>query len=239
MKFDDVKKLSQKKYREETGYFLVEGEHLVEELRRAAERDARWRASELYVTEKHEAWSRSFTTHVIGEAQMAQLSETDTPQGIVALVPMPAPIAPTLRERVVYLHEVQDPGNLGTILRTLAWFGQFRCLLSPNSVDPFNGKAVRSSMGAIFHVPIEREVALSSLRQRYARIACLTMAGAAPATPEFRSFECYVFGNEARGLPQDAVEILGAEAFCIPGCGALESLNLASAVNVCAYELSR
>ncbi len=103
-------------------------------------------------------------THVVKAAQMAQLSDTKTPQGIVALVPILPPPLPRKDEQAIYLHEIQDPGNLGTILRTLAWFGNLRCLLSPGSVDPYNSKVVRASMGAIFHVPIEFDVELLSLR---------------------------------------------------------------------------
>jgi len=76
-------------------------------------------------------------------------------------------------ERAVYLHEIQDPGNLGTILRTLAWFGGFRCLLSPNSVDVHNGKAVRASMGAIFHVAVEIDVPLTRCLRASAELPVL------------------------------------------------------------------
>ena len=111
---------------------------------------------------------------------MAQLSETRSPQGIAAVVPLLSAPAPQPGEtRAIYLHEIQDPGNLGTILRTLAWFGGFRCLLSPDSVDVHNGKAVRASMGAIFHVPVEIDVPIESLPARFARIARLDLAGAA------------------------------------------------------------
>ena len=151
-----------------------------------------------------------------------------------------APVsAPVAGERAIYLHEIQDPGNLGTILRTLAWFGNFRCLLSPGSVDPYNPKVVRSSMGAIFHAPMELDVALDSLRTRFARIACLDMQGEPVQSTAFTTFECYLFGNEARGVPRDQLNALDARPFTIPGCGAIESLNLAATVNMCAYELSR
>ena len=86
-------------------------------------------------------------------------------------------------EQAIYLHEIQDPGNLGTILRTLAWFGNFRCLLSPGSVDPYNSKVVRASMGAIFHVPFEIDVELAALATRFARIACLDMHGGSLQSP--------------------------------------------------------
>jgi TrmH family RNA methyltransferase len=240
MKLDDVKKLRQKRYRDEFGYFLVEGEHPVLELQKAASRNPHLRACELYVTHDRASWRSPFTTHVISAAHMAAIADTKTPQGIVALVPMLPPPPVRSGERMIYLHEIQDPGNLGTILRTLAWFGRLRCLLSPDSVDPYNSKVVRASMGAIFHVPIELEVPLPALRERFERIACLDMQGGETVSaPGFRKFDCYVFGNEARGLPRERLAELSAQPFAIAGGGQVESLNLAAAVNMCVYELHR
>jgi TrmH family RNA methyltransferase len=239
MKFDDLKKLHQKRYREELGFYLVEGEHPVLELQKAAACNPLLTSCELYLTREREDWRSPFVTHVIKAAQMAQLSETKTPQGIVALVPILPPASPQGNEHAIYLHEIQDPGNLGTILRTLAWFGHLRCLLSPGSVDPYNSKVVRASMGAIFRVPIEVDVELSSLRDRFARIACLDMAGKPVRSEGFETFDCYLFGNEARGLPREHLAALDVQPFTIAGAGAIESLNLAAAVNMCVYELNR
>lgn len=241
MKLDDVKKLQQKKYREQFGHFLVEGEHLVLELQKAAQHAPLLASSELYVTAAYEHWQSPFRTHLISDRQMAQIADTKTPQGIIAVVPMAAigsgPSAPA--GKAIYLHEIQDPGNLGTILRSLAWFGGFRCLLSPGSVDPFNPKVVRASMGAIFHTPVEQDVSLDNLSTRFARIACLDMQGQSLRAPAFAQAECYLFGNEARGVPSQALSELNATPFTIAGSGAIESLNLASTVNICVYELSR
>ena len=239
MKFDDVRKLQQKKYREELGQFLVEGEHLVLELQKAAQKRTALRGAKLYVNRARADWKSPFETRVVSDLQMARISDTRTPQGLVAVVPMlPAP-APREGEQAVYLHEVQDPGNLGTILRTLGWFGGFRCLLGPGSVDPYNPKVVRASMGAIFHVPFETEVLPGSLPGRYPRIACLEMQGEPVTSTAFSRHDCYVFGNEARGLPDDTAASLGATRFTVPGGGTIESLNLAAVVGICAYELRR
>jgi TrmH family RNA methyltransferase len=239
MKFDDVKKLHQKKFREELRHFIIEGEHLVQELEKAAVRDARLRQSEIYLTRDFAHWSSALPMHVVKSKEMAQISETRSPQGIAAVVPLLGPAPARAGERAVYLHEIQDPGNLGTILRTLSWFGNFRCLLSPDSVDVHNGKVVRASMGAIFHVPVELDVPMQGLDARFARIAALDLEGAPVASPAFREFDCYVFGNEARGLPRDQMSALGAQPFTIPGCGVIESLNVAATVNISLYELNR
>jgi TrmH family RNA methyltransferase len=240
MKFDDLKKLHQKKSREDFGHYLVEGEHLVLELQKAAQRDPRLQASELYVTHEYDGPRPGpFTTHVINARHMAQITETRAPQGISALVPMLPPPAPRAGERAICLHQIQDPGNLGTILRTLAWFGGFRCLLTPESVDPYNAKVIRAGMGATFHVPVEVDVPPEALPARFARIACLDTQGEAVQSAGFRDFDCYLFGNEARGLPRGLIASAGARPFTIAGCRAVESLNLATAVNICAYELNR
>jgi len=239
VKFEDIKKLHLKKFREEHGCFLLEGEHLVQELQKAAAGDTRLRASEIYLTREYGHWQSSLPIHVVTSRQMTQLSETRSPQGIAAVVPLL--VAPPRQpdQRAVYLHEIQDPGNLGTILRTLAWFGGFRCLLSPDSVDVHNGKAVRASMGAIFHVPVEIDVPIDTLPARFGRIASLDLQGRRIASAEFREFNCYIYGNESRGLPREALAEMGATAFTIAGTGAIESLNVATTVNICLYELTR
>jgi TrmH family RNA methyltransferase len=239
VKLEDIKKLHQKKFREEYGCFLLEGEHLVQELQKAVAHDARLCASEIYLTREYEHWRSSLPIHVVNSRHMTQLSETRSPQGIAAVVPLLAAPAHQPGERAVYLHEIQDPGNLGTILRTLAWFGKFRCLLSPNSVDVHNGKAVRASMGAIFHVPVEIDVPIEALPARFARIASLDLQGQPIAASAFRDFDCYIYGNEARGLPREALAGMNATAFTIAGTGAIESLNVAATVNICQYELTR
>ena len=239
MKFEDIRKLHQKKFREEYGCFLLEGEHLVQELQKAAVHDARLRESEIYLTREFALWGSHLKVNVVNSRHMMMISETRSPQGIAAVVPLLQAPAARPGERAIYLHEIQDPGNLGTILRTLAWFGGFRCLLSPDSVDVHNGKVVRASMGAIFHVPVEIDVPLDSLNVRFGRIASLDLQGEPIATPAFRKFDCYIYGNEGRGLPREVLAAMHAQPFTIPGAGAIESLNVATTVNICQYELNR
>jgi len=247
MKLDDAKKLHQKKYRAEFGHYLVEGEHLIMELQKSLAVPSDAKQISLYITESRQDWAKSlradFRQVIVSDKKMAQLSDTQTPQGVVACVPLPGVAGVDNKEaetlRGVYLHEVQDPGNLGTIIRTLAWFGGFRLLLSPNSVDPYNSKVVRASMGAIFHLPIEVECPLEALPQRFEKMAYLDLQGATITTPQFAQYDCYLFGNEARGVPQEQLTTFNATPFTIDGSGVIDSLNLASSVSICAFQLSR
>lgn len=240
MRMDQIKKLHQKKYRQELGHCLVEGEHLVLELESAAKRNPALAAATLYVTSDYAEWSTSFDKIEVSNKQMAGMSATKSPQGIVAVVPMAA-ISPIEDDALtaIYLHEIQDPGNLGTILRTLAWFGGFRLLLSAGSVDPFNPKVIRSSMGAVFHVPMELDVAIDTLPQRFSAIGCLDMQGTSLSSSAFKTCDCYLFGNEARGVPRAQLDTLQTQPFTIEGVGAIESLNLATAVSLSVYERQR
>lgn len=249
MKLDDVKKLHQKKYRTQLGYYLIEGEHLILECYNAFQQgrlDLHSQPLFLYVTAEHVAWAESlnavFSIKVVNDKQMKVISDTKSPQGMVACVPLSQETSqqktPT-QMRFVYLHEVQDPGNLGTILRTLGWFGQFTLLLSPNSVDPYNAKVVRASMGAIFHVPVELDVTFQQLTARFTNFAYLDMQGKPIQAPDFKAFACYLFGNEARGVPHELLANTEAQAFTIGGSGEIDSLNLGSAVSMSVYELAR
>lgn len=243
MKLDDVKKLHQKKYRTQFGFYLVEGEHLIQELQRSPLMKHpitlyvtnTWLAREFLLDER-------FDIVTVTDRQMATLSDTKTPQGVLARVPLPVSeftdVPSSSDARYIYLHEIQDPGNLGTILRTLAWFGRFRLLLSPNSVEPFNSKAVRASMGAIFHVPVELDITFTELQTRFDQFAYLDLQGTDISDSSFHDYPCYLFGNEARGVPSDMLNKANAKAFTISGSGRIESLNLASAVGICGYQLS-
>ncbi|UTW47970.1 RNA methyltransferase [Bacterioplanoides sp. SCSIO 12839] len=233
MKLDDIKKLHQKKYRTQFGCYLVEGEHLLLELEKTSQEHC-----EILVTEQHQDWPTRFQKTLISGKKMATISDTKSPQGIVAVVPFESLKAPA-SSKAIYLYEVQDPGNLGTILRTLGWFGGYQCILSPGCVDPYNPKVVRSSMGAIFHVDIEQDVTLEQLQQRFPRIATLDMNGSRLSEPSFGEFDCYLFGNEARGVPNDQLSGFDVSPYTIAGNGAIESLNLATAVNMTLYELHR
>lgn len=252
MTFDGLKSLKDKAQREARGFYLAEGEHLVLELGKALACRPQLATARILVSHEYAAaglppgFPEGLPVETLNARQMSQLSDTRSPQGVMAVVPiLPAP-PPVAGERAIYLHEVQDPGNLGTILRTLAWFGRSRCLLSPDSVDPYNPKVVRASMGAVFTLPFETDVTLAALRQRYTRIALMDIGGRPIASGDFAAAECLMFGNEARGAAAQMKDVAGGSVYAIPGArshgrtaSGVESLNLAATVAICAYELAR
>ena len=242
MNFDDLKSLRHKKHRDRLGFFSAEGEHLVLELGKAMSRRSDLAAARILVSEEYLAaglpagFPRQLAIETLSARQMVQLSETRSPQGVIAVVPMLTTPVPRVAERAIYLHQIQDPGNLGTILRTLGWFGRFRCLLSPDSVEPYNPKVVRASMGSIFDVPFEIDVTLEEVQNRYSRIALLDIRGSSIVENSFKDFECYMFGSESRGATAEMRSACDSSVFSVPGGQGVESLNLASTVNICACE---
>lgn len=136
----DIKSLGQKKFRDERGLFVVEGEKLVDEALRSG-----WDVVAHYRVED------------IGEAAMARISQLTHPSPALAVVRMPAleaPAPPEPDELLLALDGVRDPGNLGTILRIADWFGIRRILASHDTVEAYNPKVVQATMGAIFRVRV-------------------------------------------------------------------------------------
>ena len=250
MTFEQLKGLKDKAQREAQGFYLAEGEHLVLELGKALTRRPALAASRILVSHEYLAaglpagFPTQLPMETLNARHIGQLSDTRSPQGVIAVVPILPTPPPAAGERAVYLHEIQDPGNLGTILRTLAWFGGFRCLLSPDSVDPYNPKVVRASMGAVFTLPFESDVTLGSVAQRYPRAALLDPGGRPITQGGLKDHDCLMFGNEARGATPEMTAFAGEAVFAIPGAPppqgpGVESLNLAATVQICAYEVGR
>jgi len=193
--------------------------------------------------------------HLVTAAGMTRLSETVHPQGLVAVCRfLDVPLGAALERRpplVVVLVEVNEPGNAGAILRSAAAAGASAVVLTDGSVDPYNGKCVRASAGSLFHVDVVRGGepvgVIRALRDAGLRVLAADAAGAADLDVEAGSGRlagptAWVFGNEARGLP-DQVGAAADERVRIPlrggPYGVPESLNLAAAVAVCLYATAR
>ncbi len=182
---------------------------------------------------------------------MAELAPTVTPQGLLAVcsfldVPL-GELAAASPRLLVVLADVRDPGNAGTVLRTADAAGAGGVIFAGDSVDPYNGKCVRSSAGSLFHLPVVTGVSAADAASalRGAGLTVLAADGGADLTlDELQAAgrlarpTAWLFGNEAWGLPAQS-RALADEVVAVPIYGRAESLNLAAAAAVCLYASAR
>ena len=189
--------------------------------------------------------------HEVSGEVMAELAQTVTPQGLLAVCPfIDVPLADLISATprlVVVLANVRDPGNAGTVLRTADAAGAQGVIFADASVDPYNSKCVRSSAGSLFHLPIVVgvSVAEAAVALRGAGLAVLAADGSAKLglddldrASRLERPTAWLFGNEAWGLPTDLLD-LADDSVSVPIYGRAESLNLAAAAAVCLYASAR
>lgn len=180
----------------------------------------------------------------VSEDVMTHLTSAVTPQGIVAVARfVDVPLTELGPGAVPVLCSVRDPGNAGTILRSADAFGAAGVVFTSDSVDVYNAKAVRSSAGSVFHVPVVRDIpperAVEELRGAGATVLAAAADGEADASEVNLSEPvALLFGNEAWGLPPQ-VRALADGSVRVPIVGRAESLNLAAAAAVLLYEAAR
>jgi len=175
------------------------------------------------------------------------LSTTETSPGLLALAEAPRwrdddlfPLrSPAL---ILVLAGLQDPGNLGTILRAAEAFGATGVVLAPGTVSPYNAKALRATAGAIFRIPILRGLSapeiVALLRRKSVKLfATVVSGGLAPARADFSAPLAVVLGSESAGIPPEFRTT--GEPLTIPLVPRAESLNVASAASVILYEIAR
>jgi len=231
--------LKDKKGRMEQGAFLVEGVKCVNEL--LAHQPSLLRT--LIITEDAgEEWAaraRSLGQRAVTVAPhvMAAICDTKTPQPVAAAAALPEP-AQINRGFIVAMDDVQDPANVGTIIRTADAAGCGGVVLSDGSADPYAPKAVRASMGSLFHLPVLRTQLMPYLVNLQAagyKIACADLGG----QTEFKldaEKTCLVIGNEARGISREILSLSDVRVR-IPIYGKAESLNAAVAAGILIYKI--
>ncbi len=180
----------------------------------------------------------------VSEAVMKAMSDTVTPQGLISLCYKPEPEFSELKasgkSRFIYLHEIQDPGNAGTILRTADAMGISAVITSPDSVDMYSPKVVRSTAGSLWNVPVYEGISFDRVAAQFPSAQKLLLSSHARTSITELSIpgDCIaIFGNEARGV--DAAT-LGASVteVTIPMAGRAESLNLSAAASIVMFTLS-
>jgi TrmH family RNA methyltransferase len=238
-------RLKKRALREEEQRFLVEGAQAVGEA--LAEED---RLRSLFVTDELDplavrARERRVPVEEVSPRVMERLTSTVTPQGIVGVASfVDVPIASVGSEgSVAVLHEVRDPGNAGTILRSAEAAGAGAVLFTGTCVDPTNPKAVRASAGSLFHVGVvsggEAVDVLAQLGRRgLRRLGADARASDPLDTVDLTTPVALVLGNEAHGLPPEIDAVLDGRV-TIPMAGRAESLNVGMAAAVLTFEVAR
>jgi RNA methyltransferase, TrmH family len=200
-------------------------------------------ASETYADLRVRVESLDLPWRLVSDAGLGALAGSVTPQGVVAVcrfldVPLEDAL---LGQTVVICADVRDPGNAGTIIRTADAAGVAGVVLAGNSVDLYNDKTVRATVGSLFHLPIavEHDPATAIDAARAAGYLVLAADGGGEvdlfaAGDLLTGKVAWLFGNEAWGLPED-VAALADHRVAIPILGRAESLNLATAAAVCLY----
>ena len=182
---------------------------------------------------------------ILSDSLMAKLSQTKTSQGIAMLVPEPRYAGEYPKKgRDIYLigEKISDPGNLGAMIRMADAFSFSAVFLTKGSVDPFNEKVIRASMGSCFHIPLffslETEEVIETMKRDKVQVIGTHLNGSSLDDAAV-SFPCaYIVGNEATGMSDPAVSLCDV-LIKIPMDGAAESLNASGAATVVGYVLSR
>ncbi|WP_222196144.1 TrmH family RNA methyltransferase [Modestobacter italicus] len=247
-----ARKLTRRSGRDDAGAFLAEGRQAVSEALAEAATDP-GAVRELFVTEAAAATHGELLAgtrvpvHLVTERAAASLSETVTPQGLVAVcalrdVPAQTLVADPPRLAVAFA-ELNDPGNAGTVLRTADACGAGAVVFGAGSTDPYHGKVVRSSAGSLFHVDVVRSTPLAELvpQVQAAGVTVLAADGGGEVSLDAAGDQgllaapvLWLFGNEARGLDPQLAAAADARVR-IPMRGRAESLNLSVAASICLY----
>ena len=227
----EIRSLGQKKFRDERGLFVVEGEKLVEEaLRSGFEVVAHYRIED------------------IGEEAMARISQLTHPSPALAIVrqPAPAPLSIAPDELILALDGIRDPGNLGTILRIADWFGIRQVLASEDTVELYNPKVVQATMGAVFRVRVHYIDLPAELRFRVqpgmTDVYGTFLEGDNIYDVPLTRGGIIVMGSEAHGISAEVAATVTRKLFIPPfpaDAHTSESLNVAVATAITCAEFRR
>lgn len=229
----ETAKLLQRKYRDESGLFLLEGDKCIEEALESGLKIER-----VFKLEGYEKFAEGIETT---EAVLSKISSTSTPPKAVAVAKKQVMEWSSDYRKVVLLEDIKDAGNLGTILRTSAAFGIDAVILYGDTVDLYNPKCVRSSVGNLWKIPVFNINSISNLQEwfeDYERVATLPKSEKSVWLSEYEAPEKFVvmFGTESSGLSEE-LKNFATKNLTIEMDSKVESLNLSISAGVILYEL--
>ena len=245
----DVKELQRDaKARKTSGLFITEGIKMYKEA--PVEDIEAVFVSESFMSKYSDIPTEGKMYEILSDSRFAGISDTRTPQGILTVMHQKKWTAEDILSAkdpfVLVLENLQDPGNAGTILRTAESAGVDGVFLTEGSVDMYNPKTIRSTMGSIYrtpHLSLQNEEALTELLETFMVRGIRTYAAylSAPATylgGDYREGTAFLIGNESRGLSEKLAN-LSDRLISIPMKGRAESLNAAMAAGILMYEAAR
>ena len=220
-KLKKIAQLGQKKFREQTGLFVVEGQKSVLDFL-----DQGWVSEGLYSTKE----IKGLVTQQVSEKEMQRMTQFKTASPLLGVFRQKHTGELPITETALILDGLNDPGNLGTILRQASWFGISHVVCSPNTVDAYNPKVVQASMGGLARVGVHYTDLESFLNQSSLTVYGFELGGQALSEISWQRPAHLVFGSESHGISAGIAQKL-SYSLTIPSYGlqAVESLNVASA----------
>ncbi len=235
-----IAKLGSKKHREEAGLFIAEGEHLVEMAVSSGCEIESIIMSEGYY-EKNPVLFSSRTV-LVPDSLFAKISDAKTPQGVMAVVMLPNSADCDFCGKYIYCDNLQDPGNVGTVIRTADAFSFDGVIMSFGCADVYSPKVIRSSQGSVFNIKIIVDADISLLKKAKENGVKMTSTALYGESVPIRDMkicdnQIFVIGNEGSGVSAEILE-LSDEIAHIPMTGKAESLNAGVAAAILMYEVS-
>lgn len=248
-----AKSLQKKKYRDLEGEYLIEGVKLINEaIANDISISALFFRNDIHTKKQIDdiiniCLNKNIPAYGVDDKPFSDISETETSQGVIAIVKKKNYSMDLLFKKdsynLVILEEVQDPGNVGTIIRTADAFGFDMVILSKGCADVYSGKTIRATMGSLFHIPVITDVELESIINKLNQEEVLTLAttpyeGTSCFDMEYKYKNAIIIGNESRGISDTLMKHVKLKV-SIPMIGKAESLNASVAASLMMYEVMR
>ena len=237
-KIKEIVKLHQKKYREETGLFIAEGNKILEELL-----NTKAEIKEIYALKNLKLKNSSVPFYVVDETVMKKISTTDSPCEVLTVAKIKEHKASEFKKlnKIILLENISDPGNLGTIIRSSAAFGVEGIILYGNCVELYSPKVIRSAAGNFFKIPIINIKTADELNKNFSshiKIATSLSKTNNISIKEAAKLNKYIimFGSEAKGLSKELTQITDKN-IKLEMKNNVESLNLSVSASIILYEL--
>ncbi|WP_442590483.1 TrmH family RNA methyltransferase [Pedobacter sp. AW31-3R] len=236
-----IKSLHQKKYRKENGVFIIEGIKSISEFLHSS-----YQIQSIYFLPQYQSLLPKLLPNIklfeVNTTELEKISALQAPQGILAVVTIPPVVdldKNTLKNSFsLVLDGIQDPGNLGTIIRTADWFGFKQVICSANTVEVYNPKTVQATMGSLARVKVSYQNLPEFLQGIQLPVFGAMLDGNSLYETKWGNEGLVVLGNEGQGVTEEVIKLIDRPV-TIPRVGQAESLNVAVSAAIFCADISR